>query len=33
LLLKDEIAATVFKAIEDLPEDLRTAITCGNWKE
>ena len=27
LLLKDEIAATVFKAIEDLPEDLRTAIT------
>jgi len=27
LLLKDEIEATVFKAIEDLPEDLRTAIT------
>ncbi|MBK8181688.1 MAG: RNA polymerase sigma factor RpoE [Candidatus Competibacteraceae bacterium] len=27
LLLKDEIAATVFKVIEDLPEDLRTAIT------
>ena len=27
LLLKDEIAATVFRAIEDLPEDLRTAIT------
>ena len=27
LLLKDEIAATVFRAIDDLPEDLRTAIT------
>ncbi len=27
LLLKDEIAATVFKVIEELPEDLRTAIT------
>jgi RNA polymerase sigma-70 factor (ECF subfamily) len=27
LLLKDEIEATVFKAIEELPEDLRTAIT------
>ncbi len=27
LLLRDEIEATVFKAIEDLPEDLRTAIT------
>ena len=27
LLLKDEIEATVFRAIEDLPEDLRTAIT------
>ena len=27
LLLKDEIAATVFRAIEELPEDLRTAIT------
>ena len=27
MLLKDEIAATVFRAIEDLPEDLRTAIT------
>ena len=27
MLLKDEIAATIFKAIEDLPEDLRTAIT------
>lgn len=27
LLLKDEIAETVFRAIEDLPEDLRTAIT------
>ncbi len=27
LLLKDEIAAIVFKAIENLPEDLRTAIS------
>ena len=27
LLLKDEIQATVFKAIDDLPDDLRTAIT------
>ena len=27
LLLKDEIGATVFRAIEELPEDLRTAIT------
>jgi RNA polymerase sigma-70 factor (ECF subfamily) len=27
LLLKDEIEETVFKAIEELPEDLRTAIT------
>lgn len=27
LLLKDEIEATVYKAIEELPEDLRTAIT------
>jgi RNA polymerase sigma-70 factor (ECF subfamily) len=27
LLLKDEIAATVRQAIEDLPEELRTAIT------
>ena len=27
LLLKDEIEATVFRAIEELPEDLRTAIT------
>jgi RNA polymerase sigma-70 factor (ECF subfamily) len=27
LLLKDEIEQVVFKAIEDLPEDLRTAIT------
>ncbi len=26
-LLRDEIAATVQRAIEDLPEDLRTAIT------
>lgn len=26
-MLKDEIAETVFRAIEDLPEDLRTAIT------
>ena len=27
LLLKDEIEQVVFKAIDDLPEDLRTAIT------
>ncbi|HQU16540.1 MAG: RNA polymerase sigma factor RpoE [Chromatiales bacterium 21-64-14] len=27
LLLKDEIEETVFKAIEELPDDLRTAIT------
>ncbi len=27
IALKDEIEATVLKAIEDLPEDLRTAIT------
>ena len=27
MLLKDEIEQTVFRAIEDLPEDLRTAIT------
>ena len=27
VLLKDEIEATVFKAIDELPEDLRTAIT------
>ena len=27
LLLRDEIQATVFKAIDDLPEDLRVAIT------
>jgi len=27
VLLKDEIEATVFKAIEELPDDLRTAIT------
>lgn len=27
LLLRDEIEATVFRAIEALPEDLRTAIT------
>ncbi len=27
LLLKDEIEDTVFQAIDDLPEDLRTAIT------
>jgi RNA polymerase sigma-70 factor (ECF subfamily) len=27
LLLKDEIEQVVYKAIEDLPEDLRTAIT------
>jgi len=27
LLLRDEIETTVYRAIEDLPEDLRTAIT------
>jgi len=27
IALKDEIEATVLKAIEDLPEDLRTAVT------
>ena len=27
LVLSDEIAATVKSAVEDLPEDLRTAIT------
>jgi RNA polymerase sigma-70 factor (ECF subfamily) len=27
LLLRDEIEETVFRAIDDLPEDLRTAIT------
>lgn len=27
MLLRDEIEQTVFRAIEDLPEDLRTAIT------
>ena len=27
LALKDEIEATIYRAIEDLPEDLRTAIT------
>lgn len=27
VLLKDEIEATVFRAIDELPEDLRTAIT------
>ncbi len=27
LLLRDEIEQTVFRAIDDLPEDLRTAIT------
>ena len=27
MLLRDEIEETVYKAIENLPEDLRTAIT------
>ena len=27
LLLKDELEATIYRAIQDLPEDLRTAIT------
>jgi len=27
LLLRDEIEATVFRAIDELPEDLRAAIT------
>ncbi len=32
LVLKDEISDTVFKAIEDLPEDLRTAITLREFE-
>lgn len=32
LLLKDEIAETVFDAIEALPEDLRTAITLREFE-
>lgn len=32
LLLKDEIEATVYQAIEDLPEDLRTAITLREFE-
>ncbi|MGF1527738.1 MAG: RNA polymerase sigma factor RpoE [Candidatus Competibacterales bacterium] len=32
LLLKDEIEATVFQAIEELPEDLRTAITLREFE-
>lgn len=32
LLLKDEIEATVFRAIEELPEDLRTAITLREFE-
>ena len=32
LLLKDEIEATVFQAIEDLPDDLRTAITLREFE-
>ena len=31
-LLKDEIEATVFRAIEELPEDLRTAITLREFE-
>jgi RNA polymerase sigma-70 factor (ECF subfamily) len=32
VLLKDEIEETVFKAIEELPEDLRTAITLREFE-
>ena len=32
LLLKDGIEATVFQAIEDLPDDLRTAITLREFE-
>ena len=32
LLLKDELEATVFQAIEDLPDDLRTAITLREFE-
>jgi RNA polymerase sigma-70 factor, ECF subfamily len=32
LLLKDEIEATVYQAIEELPEDLRTAITLREFE-
>lgn len=32
LLLKDEIEATVYKAIDELPEDLRTAITLREFE-
>jgi RNA polymerase sigma-70 factor (ECF subfamily) len=32
VLLKDEIEKTVFRAIEDLPEDLRTAITLREFE-
>lgn len=32
LLLKDEIEATVYRAIEELPEDLRTAITLREFE-
>jgi RNA polymerase sigma-70 factor (ECF subfamily) len=31
-LLRDEIEATVFKAIEDLPDELRTAITLREFE-
>jgi RNA polymerase sigma-70 factor (ECF subfamily) len=32
VLLKDEIEETVFRAIEELPEDLRTAITLREFE-
>ena len=32
MLLKDEIQATVFQAIEDLPDELRTAITLREFE-
>ncbi|MFO1352113.1 MAG: RNA polymerase sigma factor RpoE [Gammaproteobacteria bacterium] len=32
LILKDEIEATVFQAIEELPEDLRMAITLREFE-
>lgn len=32
LLLRDEIEATVYRAIDDLPDDLRTAITLREFE-
>ena len=33
ILLKDELQATVLKAIEELPEDLKTAMLCTHLTE